>query len=347
MQFKRTDELKTGMRLARPIYNKNGVLLYERDSKLTSQGIISIRNFGLIGIYILEPAEPAPPMTAEDIEFERFQTINVFAIMDELKKIQNTGKSSKLQTIISNIIKSYGQLTKKINFVQNLRSQDDYQYKHALNMAMLCAMICNQLKVKAEDRLDVVTAALLYELHNYELVDKVCFENPNIRRFIQQADAVAEGVENGKMDATIKMMEGGRILSVAQVFDDMTAMSLDKTPESEVATIRYLLDNPQFYSEKVVRALINSINILSPGVCVELSTGERALVLVENTSDIFRPMVLGFTNNAIIDLGNKFTYDEVKIVDIMKTMDNRHVIDTDMLKQYGFDENGNSSKGEE
>ena len=69
MQFKRTEDLKTGMRLARPIYNRDGVLLYERNSKLTTQGIVSIRNFGLIGIYILEPAEPVPPMTPEDIEF--------------------------------------------------------------------------------------------------------------------------------------------------------------------------------------------------------------------------------------------------------------------------------------
>ena len=67
MQFKRTEDLKTGMRLARPIYNRDGVLLYERNSKLTTQGIVSIRTFGLIGIYILEPAEPVPPMTPEDI----------------------------------------------------------------------------------------------------------------------------------------------------------------------------------------------------------------------------------------------------------------------------------------
>jgi len=192
MQFKRTEELKTGMRLARPIYNKNGVLLYERDSKLTTQGIISIKNFGLIGIFILEPAEPAPPMTPEDIEFERFQTINVFAIMDELKRITETGKSGKFQIIISNIIKSYGHLEKKINFIQNLRSQDDYQYKHALNVAILCAMISNQLNLKVEDRLDLVSAALLHELYNYELVDRVCSANPNVRRFIQQADKIAE-----------------------------------------------------------------------------------------------------------------------------------------------------------
>lgn len=50
MRFIKSEDLKTGMRLARPIYNKNGVLLYERNSKLTVQGINSVKNFGLLGI---------------------------------------------------------------------------------------------------------------------------------------------------------------------------------------------------------------------------------------------------------------------------------------------------------
>ena len=74
MIFVPTDELKSGMRLAKPIFNKQGVMLYERDSRITLQGINSVRNFGLIGVYVLEPAEPVPPMTDEDREFERFQT---------------------------------------------------------------------------------------------------------------------------------------------------------------------------------------------------------------------------------------------------------------------------------
>ena len=32
MKFVRTEDLKAGMRLAKPIYNKKGVLLYERNS---------------------------------------------------------------------------------------------------------------------------------------------------------------------------------------------------------------------------------------------------------------------------------------------------------------------------
>ena len=47
MQFVRSQDLKPGMRLAKPIYNKMGVLLYERNTKLTLQSINSIDNFGL------------------------------------------------------------------------------------------------------------------------------------------------------------------------------------------------------------------------------------------------------------------------------------------------------------
>lgn len=54
MIYVKSDNLKVGMRLAKPIYNKKGVLLYDRNDKITKQGIESVKNFGLIGLYILE-----------------------------------------------------------------------------------------------------------------------------------------------------------------------------------------------------------------------------------------------------------------------------------------------------
>ena len=118
MIFVKSDDLKTGMRIARPIYNKNGVLLYERNSKLTVQGMNSIKNFGLLGIFVLEPAEPVPPMTKDDIEFERFQTMCVFSIQEELDQIIRNSRYAKIQTIVANIIKNYGHLDRKISFQQ-------------------------------------------------------------------------------------------------------------------------------------------------------------------------------------------------------------------------------------
>ena len=51
MLYVKTEDLKVGMRLARPIYSRNGTLLYScAIQNLLHQGIISVRNFRIIGL---------------------------------------------------------------------------------------------------------------------------------------------------------------------------------------------------------------------------------------------------------------------------------------------------------
>ena len=215
MLFVKTDRLKQGMRLARPIYNKDGVLLYERNSKLTVQGIQSIKTLGLLGLFILEPAEPIPPKTQEDILFERFQTMTVFALREELNKIkQDKKKGNKLHVIVNNIMHRYGSKDNKINFIQNLRSREDYIYKHSLNVAILAAMMSHVLNIKREDQMNIITAALVhdvgkmsippavakkdnwnedelelvatYEQAGYELIGNIFYGEPSVKRLCVQ-----------------------------------------------------------------------------------------------------------------------------------------------------------------
>lgn len=115
----------------------------------------------------------------------------------------------------------------------------------------------------------------------------------------------------------------------------MTAMQLDKPPASEVAAIKYLIENPEKFDKESVDALTRTINILSPGVSVELNTGDKALILAENQENILKPMLLNFRNNTIMDLSNEIDYGDVSIVDAMKTMDNRCIMDTKTLAKYG------------
>lgn len=360
MLFVKTAELKAGMRLARPIYSKEGVLLYERNSKLTSQSINSVRNFGLIGIFILEPAEPVPPMTKDDIEFERFQTMNVYAIEDELSKIIQTKRAAKTQVITANVIRSYGHLDKKINFVQNLRSKEDYVCKHALNVAILCAMITHVMNMKLDEQLETIIAAIVhdigklmlgksaperladaeavesFEVQGFDLVDKAFSSNPGVKRICVQAQKMQSNFEKGIYNADIKLVSGAKVLLVANVYDEMTAMQFEGEPASEVRALRLLLENPDVFDPGVVDAMIRSINILGAGSCVELNTGEKGLVLLQNNENILRPMILTFDTNMIVDLGNEMAYGDMEIKDVMKTMDNRYVIDTEALKRSGF-----------
>ncbi len=364
MLFVKTSKLKKGMRLARPIYNKDGVLLYERNSKLTAQGIQSIKAFNLIGLFILEPAEPVPPMTQEDILFERFQTMTVFSLREELLKIKDEKKKgSKIQVIVNNILKRYGNMDKKINFIQNLRSREDYVYKHALNVGILCALMSHVLNMRLEDQMDVIFAALLhdigklslpkaiaakdepnddekkvidtYVMAGYELIGNVFSLAPGVKRCCVQMHQQWDSFRTDSHEPKRKVALGTKVLLVADVYDTMTAMCLDQAPESEVVTIKYLMKHPEIFDPDVVDALIQSIHILAPGVSVELNTGEKAIVIRNDEADILRPMVLGFKNNNIIDLSDK-EYQDLEIKDIMKTMDNRHVMDTQLLRENGF-----------
>lgn len=364
MLFVKRDALKTGMRLARPIYNKDGVLLYERNSKLTAQGIESIKNFGLIGIFVLEPAEPVPPMTQADIDFERFQTMCVFSIQEELDKVLQTRRLNKMPTIAANIIKNYGHLDKRINFVQNLRSKEDYIYKHSLNVAILCAMMTHVLNMRVDEQLETVQAAIIHdlgkltvpktitdkdvltaeeqaavraaEIQGFGLIDIVYSSSPNIKRICSQAQKALESIETGEDISAMKMVNGAKVLAVAEAFDTMTAMQVEKEPESEVAALKHLLENTGVYDSNIVTGLIRSVNILYPGVSVELNTGEKALVLAANEYNILEPMILMFGDNSIVDLSDRDSYGDLEIKDIMKTMDNRHVMDTEMLKRQGI-----------
>ncbi|MBR1443203.1 MAG: phosphohydrolase, partial [Firmicutes bacterium] len=316
MQFVKVDDLKPGMRLARPIYNKNGVLLYERDTKIPIQGIYSIKNFGLLGLYILEPAEPLPPMSEEDVEFERFQTMSIFTLRDELKLIINKKEPKNLGKLVDTILRNYGSKRNKINFLQNLRSQEDYVYKYSLNVGILCALMSSKMKMGIKDQMDLINAAVLhavgrmllpealsmkfddYTEEEEKIVDKCNRDaydllkvSSEVKQIIMQANRRYEDI------SVLKLTKAAKILQVAIAYDVMTAMKVETEPTSEISAIRTLIIESKKYDRDCVDALIASINIISPGVSVELSNGEKGLVIRENEKDILEPMVLGFSNN--------------------------------------------------
>ncbi|MCH5251542.1 MAG: HD domain-containing protein [Lachnospiraceae bacterium] len=358
MIFVKTEELKTGMRLGKPIYNKNGVLLHDRDTKLTRQAISGIKNFGLMGLYILEPAEPLPPMTEEDINFERFQTMAVFSIREDLELIASGKKDKGLDWLCSLVIRNYGDLNHKINFVQSLRSSEDYVYKHVLNVAILSALIGGQMGLPLGRINMLVKSAILHDIGALKIQGMPDDEEDaqvkeaikkNSQEILQQYPELDEEILQliGQMqelytreDSDEEIPEGlktnvnANILYIADAYDRMTAMKSHEEPTSEVRAIRELLEQEKRYDQKVVNSLIKAINILYPGVCVELTNRETGLVILENEDNLFEPMVLNFKDNQLYDLSRPSIKEKLQITDVMKTMDNRIKLDPDLLKAY-------------
>lgn len=369
MKFVSAEELKPGMRLAKPIYNRSGVLLYERDTSITQSAIKNVKNFGLIGLYILEDAEPLPPMSAEDLEFEQSQTVYLFRLRDCFNQLLKQEEMDRFPDFVNDVINRFGMLDHRVNFNQNLRSSTDFLYKHAISIAILSAMISHALHLSIDDQRALVTAGLLFDI-GYSFVpkailDKGSYIDSNDEKIIQQ------GLEKGLIyleplkndypfmpkalflmqyyihkDSTDKMIHTTDsklllltdIIKVADNFDRMTGMTLGREPESEISAMKKLSDAPYEFNPTVVDALAQCIHIVPAGASVDLSTNDKAIVLVENQGDFMHPLILRLSNNKIYDLSDPDSDPRVRIIDLMKTMDNRVEIDEHTLKQFVADE---------
>lgn len=355
MRFLKSNEIRLGMRLAKPIYNESGVLLYSRDTIINDSVLANIKNLHTYGQYILEPAEPLPPMTEEEIEFERFTTVSSYILKEDLLALINGEHTKNINSLANSICENYGNLSHKINFIQNLRNSEDGVFKHCLNTAILCALIAHKMDFDTKEQHSLVMAAFYHDLgkllvapeimnktdslsvnelniiHNAELKGFDLIKNnysisAGIRRYIAQLyiDLCNRLPSHPKQSQTL--LTGTKILKIADMFDTLTAMRVYKDPVSEFSAIKHLFSEENVYDEKIVQALAESINILPVGCCVELTNGEKGLVIDENKYYVLRPRVLAFNTNTIYDLGMKKTYQEIQIKDIMKTMDNRFVM---------------------
>ena len=365
MKFVKTDDLKAGMRLAKPIYNKNGVLLYDRNSALTAPGIVSIRNFGLFGIYILEPAEPVPPLSREDLEFEQLQTIYMFKLRECFSTIEKRKKIASLPALLTDIMKHYCNLNHRVNFNQNLRSGEDFVYKHAISTAILVAMMSAQLKFAPQKQMAMITAALLYDI-GYLHVPKATLEKSNelsaadrdiIQKALErgleplsmyrndfeffsrslalmQAYVYADFPEKFSARPDDELQQMVQILRVADQFDQLTAMSVGHDPVSEIMAMRTFEKDTDHFPPDITSVLAECIHIVPQAASIDLSSGDKGIVLIENTKDFMRPVILRLSDNQIYDLRQDHVYKYLQITDIMKTMDNRVQMDKETLNHF-------------
>ena len=122
------------------------------------------------------------------------------------------------------------------------------------------------------------------------------------------------------------------------VIPALAVILVGDNPESEIIAMNYLREHTTEYNETIVSILAKCIHIIPAGASVDLSTNDKAIVLVENPKNYMEPVILRLKDNQIYDLSDPQVSRRFQIVDLMKTMDNRVEIDENTLKQFHADE---------
>ena len=365
MKFYKPEELRAGMRLAKQIYNKQGVLLYERGLVLTDQIIASVQKFGLLGVLILEPAEPLPPISAEEQEFEQLQTAYMFRLRDSLISISKGQQAEDFPALVSDIVRRFGSINHPVTFSQTIRSSEDYNYKHAVCTAILSALIAHRLNLPVSTKNDLITAALLADFgylyvpreimckHEGDLtsIDLLSIEQYRTKALqLLKKDTNPFGLSESTFTTLTEFLQVSRkedpklvtasfhlntkILMVADKYDRMTAMSLNYQPVTSVQALRHLQKQETLYDPSIVSTLSTALSILPVGQCVELSANRRAMIVSQTPGDQFHPQVLDLATNAVYDLNSPKLRDIIEVKDIMTTMDQRYKFDEQSLRHF-------------
>ncbi len=341
MLFVETQDIKPGMRLAKPVYNRNGVLLFDRNTKLTVQNIVNLTNFGLIGIFILEPAEPLPPISREEQEFEQLQTFYMFRLRDNLVNISKGKMPADLSGLAKDVTDHFGTLDHKVHFTQTIRSNTDFVYKHSVGVAIISAMIGHAMGLRESTLLSIVNAAFLYDF-GYLYVpaeimkkgeDITDIENTTITKYREKAFALLHADTNPYSIPSDSLAMVTQMIKAGRAEGD----EVDRSKWLTGTSILTVAD--KFDPQNVVSALAKCIHIMPVGCCVDLTNGDKGLVLETNERDFNHPVVLCFRDNRILDLSSPKVNKTIQIADVMHTMDNRVKMDAETLKQFKTDEN--------
>lgn len=363
MKFVKTEEMEIGRQIGKPVYNTRGVLLYNSGVKISAQMLSNFREMELYGTYVLDNGEPVPPITDEEQEFERFQSMYTYDVNDVLTAVVQ-GKGTKgREELVNVILTRFGSQQKKMIFNQCVRSEKDFISKHTLNVAILSVMIADKMKFDRKEKKYLIEAALFHEvgkllvppnilhkkeklteqemqivnrclLQGFEMLGRNYQYPAGVRRYIIQLSRELTDKLVGGAGTEQALLPGTKILKVADIYDILTAIRPYKEPVSALSAMQTIRREPENYDSLTVDALEACLNILPVGSYVRLSNREQAIVIRENPNSLLRPVVLGLKTNKLYDLANRAVREEIQIVDTVFTTDNRLKIQADRVKEF-------------
>ena len=155
MRYISIEKTKPGMILGKEVFDDEGRILLSVNTKLTKEYITRLSIRGYQGVYIED--ELSRGIKIEEVISVELRNRGAQAVKD--------GNIDDLKTIAKDIVSQLLDKDKSISIdIQDLRTYDNYTYKHSVNVAVISTIIGIYLSYDEESLYELCLAALMHDI---------------------------------------------------------------------------------------------------------------------------------------------------------------------------------------
>lgn len=318
----RTEFLREGMIIAKPVYDAKGRLLLAEGIVLNETFIRRLSEMGIGSLYI-DDGIFTGDLDAREMISQQTRMRSVKLMKDTFHSVKHRGwidiraVSKTIEEIIEEVVGDYGTL---VNYY-DIRTYDDHTFKHSVDVCVFSLLAGITLGLNKEKLRELGIGALLHDIgkvripkdilnkpgpltvEEMELVMRHPAEGFDILRRhhdipLLSAHVALEHQERISGRGYPRRLSGkeiheyAKIVMVADVFDALVSDRPYRRAYPVAEAIDYIRSlTEEDFEEDYVTALFSNISPYPVGTVVLLSTGEVAQVVRTNNSAPNRPVV--------------------------------------------------------
>lgn len=332
MRFIPTGKLQVGQQVGKELYDSSGATLLARGVELTPDYIYQVASRGCVGLYIEDDI-------SEGIEIEETITQELRnRCVDELRKGNLDACMLSAKSIVQQI-----QSSQEISLdLVDLRTFDDYTYRHSVNVAVLATILGAELSMGESELCELCVSALFHDLGKTKIPEHILNKpgrlTPEEYEVMKTHSMLSYEMVKDRMDISAKSKVGilyhhenedgtgypaglaggelhlfAKIIHLVDVYDALTSLRPYKKPFPVSEAIEYIMGGYGIlFDKRVVDTFMSCVPVYPVGCDVMLSNGNRALVLQNHKQMILRPKVRLYSGEEM-DLGDEERYHDITI----------------------------------
>ncbi|MCL6602717.1 MAG: HD-GYP domain-containing protein [Paenibacillus sp.] len=317
-------DLKNGDYLREDTFSSRGIHVLSKGTKLRGEEIFKLVQFGVDYVDIEAREElvitPSKPLTIQNLTTNFDHMIEGF----ESLYLEALTKGRFNQTMVDDVLQPLlGSLDKQkdvVTLLLLLDREDNYTYNHSLQVGMLSYYIASWLGYTKKECYDISRAGYLIDIGKCqvspELLNKpgklTAAEFNEVKRHTTYGYEIIRSSMDDRNTALVALQHHERedgsgypdnltkteihpyaqIAAIADVYSAMTTPRIYQSKQ-ELITVLREIHNLSFgkLNAKSVHAFIQHLMPNFIGKRVLLSTGDMGVIIMNNPTDVFRPLV--------------------------------------------------------